>query len=99
MGVEALPSWRHPALGVVRAAELLPLAEDLGLLGAIHHWALHASGRLLAGWRRQHEQLWLALAVRPRTLGQAARIDGITPAALTLVLAHVKAQAAQRHAG
>ena len=36
-------------------------------------------------------------AVRPRTLGQAARIDGITPAALTLVLAHVRA-GARRHA-
>ncbi|HEY2070489.1 MAG TPA: tRNA uridine-5-carboxymethylaminomethyl(34) synthesis enzyme MnmG [Rhizomicrobium sp.] len=29
--------------------------------------------------------------IRPATLGQAARIDGITPAALTLVLAHVRA--------
>jgi tRNA uridine 5-carboxymethylaminomethyl modification enzyme len=29
--------------------------------------------------------------IRPATLGQAARIEGITPAALTLVLAHVKA--------
>ncbi|MBS0470053.1 MAG: tRNA uridine-5-carboxymethylaminomethyl(34) synthesis enzyme MnmG [Proteobacteria bacterium] len=28
--------------------------------------------------------------IRPATLGQAARIDGITPAALTLVLAHVR---------
>ena len=28
--------------------------------------------------------------IRPATLGQAARIDGVTPAALTLVLAHVK---------
>ncbi len=28
--------------------------------------------------------------MRPATLGQAARIDGITPAALTLVLAHVR---------
>jgi tRNA uridine 5-carboxymethylaminomethyl modification enzyme len=41
--------------------------------------------------------------VQPRTLGQAARIDGMTPAALTLVLAHIKAAAksegARRHAG
>jgi tRNA uridine 5-carboxymethylaminomethyl modification enzyme len=37
-------------------------------------------------------------AVRPRTLGQAARIDGMTPAALTLVLAQIKAGAARRHA-
>jgi tRNA uridine 5-carboxymethylaminomethyl modification enzyme len=35
--------------------------------------------------------------VKPRTLGQAARIDGITPAALTLVLAHVRT-GARRHA-
>ena len=30
--------------------------------------------------------------IRPATLGQAARIEGVTPAALTLVLAHVKGQ-------
>jgi tRNA uridine 5-carboxymethylaminomethyl modification enzyme len=29
-------------------------------------------------------------AHRPRTIGQAARIDGMTPAALTLIVAHVK---------
>ena len=28
--------------------------------------------------------------VTPETLGQAARIDGITPAALTLILSHLK---------
>jgi tRNA uridine 5-carboxymethylaminomethyl modification enzyme len=33
--------------------------------------------------------------IRPRTLGQAARIDGITPAALTLVLAHLKSSRAR----
>jgi tRNA uridine 5-carboxymethylaminomethyl modification enzyme len=32
-------------------------------------------------------------AIRPATLGHAARIDGITPAALTLVLAHVRSRA------
>jgi tRNA uridine 5-carboxymethylaminomethyl modification enzyme len=29
-------------------------------------------------------------AIRPKTLGQASRIDGVTPAALTLVLAHTR---------
>ena len=33
--------------------------------------------------------------IRPVTLGQAARIDGVTPAALTLILAHVRGQAAR----
>jgi tRNA uridine 5-carboxymethylaminomethyl modification enzyme len=37
--------------------------------------------------------------IRPATLGQAARIDGVTPAALTLVLAHVRNRAARRRAG
>jgi tRNA uridine 5-carboxymethylaminomethyl modification enzyme len=37
--------------------------------------------------------------IRPTTLGQAARIDGITPAALTIVLAHVRASSPARRAG
>jgi tRNA uridine 5-carboxymethylaminomethyl modification enzyme len=32
------------------------------------------------------------VALRPRTIGQAARLDGITPAALTLLVAHLKRQ-------
>jgi tRNA uridine 5-carboxymethylaminomethyl modification enzyme len=35
-------------------------------------------------------------SIRPATLGQAARIDGVTPAALTLVLAHLRVKAATR---
>jgi tRNA uridine 5-carboxymethylaminomethyl modification enzyme len=31
------------------------------------------------------------MTIHPNTIGQASRIDGVTPAALTLVLAHVKA--------
>jgi tRNA uridine 5-carboxymethylaminomethyl modification enzyme len=30
---------------------------------------------------------------RPRTVGQAGRLDGVTPAALTLIAAHVRRRA------
>jgi EAL domain-containing protein (putative c-di-GMP-specific phosphodiesterase class I) len=68
VGVEALLTWRHPTLGVVASGELLPLAEDLGLLTQVGHWALHRSCRLLVDWRRQHDTLWLAVNVSPSEL-------------------------------
>lgn len=37
--------------------------------------------------------------VRPGTLGQAARIDGVTPAALTLLLAYVRKREARTESG
>jgi tRNA uridine 5-carboxymethylaminomethyl modification enzyme len=35
-------------------------------------------------------------AIRPRTLGQASRIDGMTPAALTLLAAHIRRKGRSR---
>ena len=38
-------------------------------------------------------------SMRPRTIGQAGRIDGITPAALTLLVAHLKRTAGRAPSG
>jgi tRNA uridine 5-carboxymethylaminomethyl modification enzyme len=38
-------------------------------------------------------------AIRPATLGQAARIEGVTAAAVTLILAHVKGTKSKRNGG
>ena len=77
VGVEVLVSWRHPNLGLVPTAELLPLAEELGILAQIEQRMLHRSCRLLADWRRLHGSLWLAVNVRPRGL-----VDPTFPARL-----------------
>ena len=70
-------------IGALRRDEALNLPPDLEYS--------HISGLSTEAAQR-------LAAVRPATLGQAARIEGVTPAALTLVLAHTRAAArAARH--
>jgi len=95
-GIEAVPAWRHPTVGPVAAEELLALAEDLGLLATVGHGVLRRACRLLAGWRRRHGDLWLAVNVRPRelvdpafqaALQTALEEHGLPPSALVLEIA------------
>ncbi|WP_426954363.1 EAL domain-containing protein [Muricoccus radiodurans] len=39
-GFEALLRWRHPDRGMISPAEFVPVAEELGLIGAIGAWVL-----------------------------------------------------------
>jgi diguanylate cyclase (GGDEF)-like protein/PAS domain S-box-containing protein len=69
VGAEALLRWRHPELGAVPPAELVPVAEAAGLLDEIGQWVLHWACRQLSGWRREHPNLWVTVNV---TGGQLA---------------------------
>jgi diguanylate cyclase (GGDEF)-like protein/PAS domain S-box-containing protein len=67
-GVEALLRWRHPKLGTILPAELLPIARAVGCAAELDEWVLDAACRHLAGWTAGGTDFWLSVNVAPREL-------------------------------
>ena len=49
-GVEALLRWMHPGRGIVAPAQLIPIAEEIGLMPAIGDWVLQAACAQAVAW-------------------------------------------------
>ena len=49
-GIECLLRWQHPELGIVLPDQLVPLAEETGLIVPIGKWALRAACRQARAW-------------------------------------------------
>jgi predicted signal transduction protein with EAL and GGDEF domain len=80
VGVEALLRWHNPTLGNVMPAELLPVAEKLGLQEEIGQWTLAAAVRQLGAWIRVRPTLWMSVNVSPAELSTSEYVAQVTTA-------------------
>src|SRR5260370_11535488 len=52
-GIECLLRWQHPSVGLVLPDQLVPLAEETGLIVPIGQWALRAACLQAQKWTGQ----------------------------------------------
>lgn len=62
-GVEALVRWQHPARGLIRPADFIPVAEDTGLILPLGQWVLETACEQLAAWADRAQTASLSIAV------------------------------------
>jgi diguanylate cyclase (GGDEF)-like protein/PAS domain S-box-containing protein len=68
VGVEALLRWRHPQLGTILPAELLPIADAVGIATELGDWVISSACRRLESWSETDPELWMSVNVAPREL-------------------------------
>lgn len=94
VGAEALLRWSHPERGFVSPEVFIPLAEDLGLIGAIGRQVLAEACRRLAEWRGQRGgEFYLSINVsarqipdelKPSDVLEGLRLHDLPPSALVI---------------
>ncbi|MEV7622772.1 EAL domain-containing protein [Actinoplanes sp. NPDC089786] len=79
VGVEALLRWRHPKLGTIMPAELLPIARAVGIAADLDEWVLDTACHQLVNWAGGDSDFWLSVNVSPKELltGFTSRVEKI----------------------
>ncbi len=81
IGFEALVRWRHPRLGLLPPSELIPLAEETGLILPLGDWGMREACRQLVKWRGAAkstvEELRISVNLSARQFVQADLVDRV----------------------
>ena len=78
VSVEALARWHHPELGTVPPDEFIPVAERSGLIGPLTTQVLDGSLAAVAEWRRQGQDLSIAVNLSTRSLHDADLVHEVS---------------------
>ena len=90
IGAEALLRWHHPLRGIVPPSDFIPIAEEMGVIGALGDCALREACAAAAEWPRE---IRIAVNLSPLQLKQPGLVldvaaalnrNGLTPARLEL---------------
>ncbi len=68
VGVEALLRWQDPDVGIIAPGEFIPLAEEMGLIGAIGDWVMEEVARQQHVWQEQRLKHDVTFNLSPRQL-------------------------------
>jgi diguanylate cyclase (GGDEF)-like protein/PAS domain S-box-containing protein len=81
IGAEALARWQHPVRGMIPPASFIPLAEDIGLIGAIGEWALNTACADAKAWQMAGlPPLRMAVNVSGRQIGNGDVVEVVAAA-------------------
>lgn len=70
-GVEALLRWKHPQMGFIPPSEIIPLAEETGLIVPLGKWSLRTACLHHKLWREQgFGHISVSVNLSPRQLQQ-----------------------------
>jgi len=96
VGFEAMIRWKHPTQGILTPAEILPAAEETGLIVPIGRWVLEEACARAAAWNVSGHRIGVSVMVSGRQLHRdgfaidvrrALQQSGIEPSLLTLEIA------------
>ncbi len=77
-GFEALLRWHHPKFGKIAPDEIIPLAEQTGLIQPLTHWVLEHAIKTCAAWRHEYPDLGIAVNLSAHNLQDARLLEHLS---------------------